>query len=74
MVIAYTPVTSMVRAHTRLNRNEEREGSSHTKLYQDSIHVYMINTQTLEKDKAKTYKSNPKAATFQRRIAASDGT
>ena len=36
--------------------------------------IYMINTQTLEKDKGKIYKSNPKAITFQRKIAASGGT
>ena len=36
--------------------------------------LYMINTQTLEKDKGKIYKSNPKATTFQRKIAASGGT
>ena len=35
------------------------------------VYMYMINTQTLTKDKTKTYKSNPKAATFQRNIAAS---
>ena len=36
--------------------------------------IHMINTQTLEKDKGKIYKSNPKANTFQRKIAASGGT
>ena len=36
------------------------------------MYMCMINTQTLEKD-VKTYKSNPKAATFQRKIAASVG-
>ena len=36
--------------------------------------LYMINTQTLEKDKGMIYKSNPKATTFQRKIAASGGT
>ena len=35
------------------------------------MYMYMINTHTLEKDK--TYKSNPKATTFQRKIAASGG-
>ena len=38
------------------------------------MYMYMINTQTLEKDKGKIYKSNPKATTFQRKIAASGGT
>ena len=33
--------------------------------------MYMINTHTLEKDKGKIYKSNPKVTTFQRKIAAS---
>ena len=37
-------------------------------------YMYMINTQTLEKNKGKIYKSNPKATTFQRKIAASGGT
>ena len=36
--------------------------------------AHMINTQTLEKDKGKIYKSNPKATTFQRKIAALGGT
>ena len=35
--------------------------------------MYMINTQTLEGDKAKAYKSSPKATTFQRKITASVG-
>ena len=34
---------------------------------------YMIKTQTLVTDKTKTYISNPKAATFQRKIAAASG-
>ena len=37
-------------------------------------YMYMINILTLVNNKAKTYKSNPKAATFQRKIAASGGT
>ena len=36
--------------------------------------MYTINIQTLEKDKTKTYKSDSKTATFQRKIAASGGT
>ena len=38
------------------------------------LSIYMISIQTLTKDKAKAYKSNPKAAIFQRKIAASGGT
>ena len=37
-------------------------------------YMYMINIQTPEKYKAKTYKLNPKATIFQRKIAASGGT
>ena len=37
------------------------------------LSIYM-NILTLEKDKAKAYKSNPKAAIFQRKTAASGGT
>ena len=43
----------------------------------DSAHtctLYMMNTQTVEKGRARTmYKSNSRAATFQRKIAASGG-
>ena len=39
-----------------------------------NMSIYMINIHTLEKYKAKTYKSNPKATTFQRKIAALGGT
>ena len=38
------------------------------------MYMHTINTQTLEKDKAKIYKSKPKATTFQRKIAALGGT
>ena len=38
------------------------------------LSIYMIGTLTLEKDKVKAYKSNPKAAIFRRKIAASGGT
>ena len=41
-------------------------------MYRVLVHVCMINTQTLEKDKAKTYKSNLKAR--KETFAASGGT
>ena len=48
---------------------------SHMHLHQLwALGVYIIKTQTLVTDKTKTYKSNSKAATFQRKIAASSGT
>ena len=49
-------------------------------MYMYAIHtsrlkyVNMINTQTLVKDKTKTYKSNPKGTTFPIKMAATGGT
>ena len=49
---------------------------THVYVYRGTLYicVYMINSPTLEKSKAKTYKSNSiKAATFQRKVAAVSG-
>ena len=53
----YSDGQSLLHAHGYINVNV-------------NANYYMINTQTLEKDKGKIYKSNPKATIFQRKIAA----